>query len=183
MAFQQRTPVTLKHQPQLLSMRKLMLLLSLLAALSGCQYSQLPQPDKRILSIPSLNLLLTDSTHIINTQQTPPGKPTLVLYYSAGCAACREQTQELLNHYTQLKNYRLYFCSSDPLTTIRDFTNSYQLNRYSNITVGRDYEHFFDKQLNINSYPSLFIYTSENRLQKIAMGFIDAETIIHFINS
>ena len=163
-------------------MRMLMLFILLIAALCGCQSSQPQQPDKRILAIPSLNLLLTDSSTVINPQQIPPGKPTILVCFSPNCPFSRQQTKEIVTHYTQLQNYRLYFCSPEPLPAIKDFYNNYQLNKYKNITVGRDYELFFYKQLNIYSYPSLFIYNSANQLQKIATGFVSADMIVNFTN-
>lgn len=155
------------------------LLFACFATCLGCHNNGI---DPRVLTLPSLKLLPLDSSRTIDTKDIAGGEATVLMYFNPDCKFSRQQTENILANYSSLQHIRFYLCSPYPLTKLNDFSKHYQLSRFNNIVVGRDYEMFFDKQLKINSFPWLFIYAPNKQLKRIITGSVDAKTIIHMVN-
>lgn len=139
--------------------------------------------DPRVLTVPTFNMQLLDSASIINTRDIKTGQPTVVMYFSPDCQYSQAQTQRIIANHTALQHVRFYMCSSGSLNKLNAFSKYYQLNKYNNITVGRDYNLFFQEQLKVPSFPWLFIYASDKKLKRIITGSTDVKTILDMINS
>src|SRR5688572_27965880 len=94
--------------------------------------------DSRELTLPTFSMQLLDSTQVLNTADIASGTPTIVLYFSPDCKFSRMQTETIIKNHEALKHVRFYMCSPLPLSKIKAFSDHYQLNKYVNITVGRD---------------------------------------------
>jgi hypothetical protein len=149
---------------------------------AACMSTGTKKIDPRVLKLPSFKLLQLDSSRIFNTKDIATGMPTILVYFSPDCKFSRQQTENMLANYSSLQHIRFYMCSDVPLAKLNAFYRHYQLNRYTNIIVGKDYELFFDKELKVPSFPWLFIYAPDNRLKKIITGSTDAKTIIDMLN-
>jgi hypothetical protein len=153
---------------------------ALLACIVSCKDEGI---DPRVLTVPTFSMQLLDSNRIINTRDIAAGQPTIVMYFSPDCQFSRQQTERIIAGYPTLQHIRIYMCASEPLSKLNAFSRHYQLNRFNNITVGRDYNLFFQDQLKVPSYPWLFIYASDKKLKRIVTGSTDVKTILDMVNS
>jgi hypothetical protein len=155
----------------------------LFACIVSCKESGKGDIDPRVLTLPAFSIQSLDSTHTINTRDIAAGQPTIVMYFSPDCKFSRQQTERIIAGYPALQHIRFYMCSSDPLNKLNTFSKHYQLNRYNNITVGRDYNLFFQEQLKVPAYPWLFIYAPDKKLKRIVTGSVEVKTILDMLNS
>jgi thiol-disulfide isomerase/thioredoxin len=156
---------------------KRIILYSLFIFLNACFLSH-----STIETLPSFNLLLSDSTTIFNTRDIPEGKPSILLYFSPDCEYCQAETASLLQNINSFKNINFYFVSNDPLERIKAFNLYYKLYKYQNITLGRDYKYFFIGHFREVTPPYLLLYDKTKVLRTVCKGEVKAKQIIEFIN-
>lgn len=133
--------------------------------------------------LPFFNLMLPDSTTRLNTAMIPEGKPTVLLYFSPDCEHCQHETESLLRVMESLKNIRFYFITTDSLDRMRVFYNYYHLQRYPNITVGRDYTLSFPGHFGSPDPPYTVIYDKHKRQKATFSGATNASQIVEFVNN
>lgn len=131
--------------------------------------------------MPDFNILLDDSTTILNTQSIPSGQPIILLFFSPDCEHCQEETKALIKEYDAVKNYKIYFITIEPFRDMRYFKEYFHLGNYSNITVGRDYTFAMPKYYQLNTTPFMVIYNKEKRLQVIVKGTPTVEEIVKLV--
>jgi hypothetical protein len=139
--------------------------------------------DSRVLTLPTFNIQLLDSSHVVNTADIASGAPTIVLYFSPDCKFSRMQTETIVKNHEALKHVRFYMCSSLPLSKIKAFSDHYQLSKYDNITVGRDVNLFFEKDLKVPAFPWSFIYKADKKLKRILTGNADLKLLLEMTHS
>jgi hypothetical protein len=161
---------------------KLFFYIALIGCIVSCKDTGKGGIDPRVLTLPQFSMQLLDSPNVLNTQNIRTGQPTVVMYFSPDCKFSQQQTQRIISNYAALQHIRFYMCSSSPLEKINAFSKHYQLNRFNNITVGRDYNLFFQEQLKVPSYPWLFIYAPDKKLKRIITGSTEVKTILDMIN-
>jgi hypothetical protein len=139
------------------------------------------QIDPRVLTVPSVSLQLPESNKTINIANSQQGKPTVVLFFSPDCKYSQRQIKSITANYTALKDVHFYMCSSAPIKKLHAFSEYFHLNRFENITVGRDVNLFFDKELKVTGYPWSFIYTADKKLKRIATGEVSVKFILDMV--
>jgi hypothetical protein len=158
---------------------RIFIYIALLACIVSCKEEGI---DPRVLTLPTFKMQLLDSTHIINTRDIAKGQPTVVMYFSPDCKFSQQQTERIIAGYPALQHIRFYMCSSGSLNKLNAFYRHYQLNRYNNIIVGRDYNLFFQDELKVPSFPWLFIYAADKKLKRIITGSTEVKNILKMIN-
>jgi len=132
--------------------------------------------------IPAFDLLLSDSTTLFHTADIPEGRPIVMLFFSPTCGHCQEETASLLKKMDSLKHVNFYFLTIDPMEDMRLFNKVYRLDRYTNITIGRDYKFFFPVHFKSVTPPYSLIYDGDKRLRGAITGQADASKFIAIIN-
>lgn len=120
--------------------------------------------------LPTFNLLLTDSTTQLNTNNIRIGQPFVLFYFSPSCPYCRAQTEEIKDNIKSLKQIQIYFITAFPLAKIKDFEKHYSLSKYNNITVAQVYDTSFFKYFKIPVVPYIAIYDREKKLKEVLIG-------------
>lgn len=133
--------------------------------------------------MPSFNLLLIDSTTIFNTRDIPKGKPSVLLFFDPDCEHCQEETTDLLKNMDSLSNINFYFISINQMDRLKVFNGYYQLSRYPNITVGKDYSFFFLGHFKDVYPPYSIVYDRHKRLRAVFKGEATAKQIILIVNN
>jgi hypothetical protein len=128
-------------------------------------------------------MLLMDSITLFRSEDIPSGKPIVMIYFRTDCPYCQEETKNIINNITTFKNFQVYFLSGSSLKDIKDYAQSFHLNQYPNIIVGKDYAHSFTQVYKPNSVPYLAIYNSRKELLKIYDGNIPINVLIAAIQS
>lgn len=127
--------------------------------------------------IPSLKLLLLDSTTIIDTKTWMKGKPIVLIDISPYCPYCRALTQKIVDENKDLSDIQFILLSQFPLTTLKNYTTEYKLKAYQNMTVARDYNGSFGKYFDSPGVPCLAIYGKDRILKQVLMGKVNASLI------
>jgi len=133
--------------------------------------------------LPSLNIMLPDSSTIYNTQNISVEKPTILIYFSPDCDHCQEQTRAIIKNINYLRNAEILLLSNSSIFELNNFIHTYQLNHYKNIIIGNDYNYSFFKFFNIKSFPYVVVYNNKKELVKLYKGEIGIDKIIEAINS
>lgn len=134
-------------------------------------------------SIPSLNLLLSDSLTIFNTKHVALGKPTLLIYFSPDCELCQDEIKELLYKIDILSNTQIYLLTPMPFTELQDFNKKYNLKHYKNITIGYDFENAFYNYFKVPNFPCTIIYDTKMNLIRIYKKPVSPEEIKNAIDN
>ncbi len=132
--------------------------------------------------IPSFNLLLTDSVTQFNTSQIPNDKPIAFVFFSPDCEHCQQETSDILKHMDSLKDVRFYFVSVDQIERLKVFRAYYQLHRYPNITVGRDYTFTFPIHFQVTRPPCLILFDRHKKEKAVFTGETTASKLIEVMN-
>jgi hypothetical protein len=158
------------------AMKKTMIVI-LLAALSGCYQNKAAKSDLEGKAMPSFNLLLKDSVTNLNTSAIPVGKPAVLVYIGTHCPYSRAEIQDIVDNMTELKDLHLYIFTADNFQAMKSFSAHYQLDKYPNVTIGRDTGNVFGKYISAMGVPYTAIYTKDKKLLKLFPGTIKASLI------
>jgi thiol-disulfide isomerase/thioredoxin len=158
-------------------MKKLLYVL-ILVALTGC-FGKTPEvkTGKEGKPMPSFNLLLMDSITRLNTSSIPTGQPIVLFLFNPYCPYCRAQTEEITKEIKSLSNIRFYFFSIYSHNEIKGYYKHYQLSRFTNISVGQDYDNYFGNYYPVSGVPYLAIYDINKKLKKVLIGKVGINLI------
>jgi thiol-disulfide isomerase/thioredoxin len=127
--------------------------------------------------IPSMRLLLLDSITYIDTKTWQAGKPIVLIDISPYCPYCRAMTQKLTEENQDLKDIQFILLSTFPIVELNKYSAEYQLKKYPNITIARDYDANFSKYFKSPGVPCIAIYNKEKLLKQVFMGKVNANLI------
>jgi len=127
--------------------------------------------------IPSIKLLMLDSSTVIDTKTWMSGKPIVLIDISPYCPFCRALTQKIIDENKYLSDIQFILLSSFPLTDLKNYTAEYKLKAYPNITVARDYDASFGPYFDSPGVPCLAIYGKDRLLKQVLMGKVNASLI------
>lgn len=158
-------------------------ILPVIILLAGCYSS--PKPEKTGLEgkeIPIFDLLLLDSATHLNTKNIPGDKPFVLFYVSPECPYCKTQMQGIIEDMNSFKDIQFYVITNWPIPEMKKFANNFQLNKYSNVTVGTDYKNFLEDYFQTRIVPFTAIYSKNKKLNKAFAGKIYPKEIKNAIN-
>lgn len=119
--------------------------------------------------IPPFKLLLSDSVSYLNTESITKG-PVVFISLAPWCPYCKAQIEELISKIKSLQNIHFYILTTSPFKEFNQFTSTYQLNKYQNITTGIDNNYYFINYFKNNAVPYLAIYGKDKKLKAALVG-------------
>lgn len=137
---------------------------------AGCYGAEPQKTGMEGKPLPSVNLLLIDSTTWFNINDAPKGKPVALYYFNPHCPYCKAQTKEIIEDVDKLKGIQFYFITGFPFSEMKKYSNEYQLGKYPNITIGRDTASAIGEYFEIPGVPYMAIYNKEKKLNKTFLG-------------
>jgi hypothetical protein len=136
-------------------MRPILIIVVFLAIVS-CKSNQ-----KTGETIPSFEILLTDSSTRFNSNELKDGSPIAILYFSPDCEHCQEETKGIIQHMESLKDVRFLFVTNEPFDEMKAFSEIFELKKYSNIVVGRDEQFFMIRHFKGIFPPYMIVYNKK----------------------
>jgi len=130
-------------------------------------------------ALPEFSMQLMDSVTNFNTKSVSYDKPVVIFLFSPYCPFCKAQTKDMIENMTSIKNIHFFMLSSYPFHAIKKFYMDYHLDKYSNITVGRDTALFFSNYIKAIGIPYLAIYGKDNHLKQGLLGRVSTDKIKH----
>ena len=137
-------------------------------------------PYKRFPTLPPLKLLLTDSITQFTEKDLKKDLPVFVILFSPDCDHCKKGTEELIANIDQFKNIQIVMTTIQPFDKMKEFYNDYKLERFKNITVGRDQFFILPTFYRIKNMPFLAFYNKKGDLIDIAEGSLPINKVLEF---
>jgi thiol-disulfide isomerase/thioredoxin len=174
---------------------KKMCLLFILISVTFCSFSQADSakksssynqqenvtlaPYKRFPTVPPLKLLLLDSTSYFTKNDLKKNKPVLIIVFNPDCEHCKHETEELIKNIDSLKNVQIIMATMMPFDLMKSFYENYDLQRFQNITVGKDVQYTLPSFYQMHFMPYLAMYDKKGNLLATFEGAMKIEDLIH----
>lgn len=130
------------------------------------------------LKIPDFKLLLVDSTTNFYTENLDRKKNTLIMLFSPDCDHCQHQTEDIIHNIAAFKNTQIVMTTVLPFNQMKTFYETYRLQRFKNIVMGRDVLYFFSPYYRAQFTPYLALYNKKGELLYINDGQVKIETLL-----
>ena len=150
---------------------------------AGAQENRSALPYQKSPMLPAMMLLLQDSSTTINLYNVAEGRPTVLFFFSPDCDHCHMTTEALLEKMDSMKGADFYFFTAMPLSFLQPFAAKYHLDKYKNITVGKDYQYFFPPFYGAKTVPYLVLYDRHKKFVKLYDGGIRVPELISLLES
>jgi thiol-disulfide isomerase/thioredoxin len=134
-------------------------------------------PYLRFPTIPPIDLVQLDSSHLTKEQLTKNQK-TLIMFFSPGCDHCQHQTRDMLQGMSKLKDIQIVMASYQPSSELQEFYQKYDLARFSNIKIGRDSKFMLPPYYRMKNLPYLALYREDGTLVTTFEGNISVEKLV-----
>ncbi|QES89034.1 TlpA family protein disulfide reductase [Rhizosphaericola mali] len=147
-------------------MKKLVLALVLIlsAQLGFSQTYDSIAPYKKDKNMPTFQVLLTDSTWYSNTTNNH-NQPTLIIYFNPDCDHCQHMAASFEKDMDAFKNVNLLWTTYlAPLDELKNFSHSYNLDKYPNVYFGKDPNYAIPAFFRVEYTPFVALYDKNNKL-------------------
>lgn len=132
-------------------------------------------------SFPAFPLLSIDSTRFNTLSVQAKKGPTIVMYFSPTCSHCQHQAEEITGHIKELRHVKFLMVSSYPLAEIRQFAETYAINRFENIKLAYDPESKLVGFYELKSLPGIFVYDKNGKFKKSFPTNVKAQDLIEAV--
>jgi hypothetical protein len=132
--------------------------------------------------IPNLDLISSDSSHHINTQDVPPGAPIILLYFRPDCPFCRSEITGILENLSTFREARFYLIAANASNLLKIFTKNIQRRHISNFFITLDYNNGFQDYFSPQAVPYTAIYRRDRTLSKTYLGTLSSKELTKALN-
>lgn len=160
------------------AMKQVFYYLLLACIIVACNSDKKMKLVEKIRTMPSFDVLLTDSVTVFNTSQLKTGVPTMLLYFDPDCHTCQAETEMLKKHIQDFGQTQILFLSISSTARLKKFITDYGLQYYPTITVVRDHKYSVINVFKLENIPSAILYDKEKRIARIYEGAPTREEII-----
>lgn len=133
-------------------------------------------PYKKVKGWPPLVLTQLDKKEF--TSRDLKEKPTIIMFFSPECDHCKHQMTDMMNRFKDFSKIQLVLATYQPEEEMAGFQTYYQLQKYSNIRMGRDSKFLLPPFYRIRSLPFLALYNKKGELLKTFEGNVKVDTIL-----
>ncbi len=102
----------------------------------------------------------------------------MLVIFSPECDHCKHETEELIKNIDKFKNIQIVMATPLPVYEMREFAEHYNLKKYKNITVGRDYSYILPVYYDVKSLPYHAFYTKDKKLISAFEGTMTVEKML-----
>lgn len=149
----------------------------LLATFTFGQETTGTAPYEQSKTIPSINLLTTDSAWY-NLRTNSAEKNVAVIYFSHDCKHCQSEAKEIAANSAMLKDVQLLWISSmSSIDEIKNFRHQYGLTG-SNITFLKDPNFSIALFYDVKTLPFIALYDKAGQTRKLYRKAVTAEGIV-----
>ncbi len=134
-------------------------------------------------TVPAVKLILADSTGWELKARLDKKKPLMLVIFSPECDHCKHETEEMIKNIDKFKNIQIVMASLLPVYKMKAFIENYNLGKYKNITVGRDYAYILPVYYDIKSLPYHAFYTKDKKLISGFEGSMTVEKLLKQFSS
>jgi thioredoxin-related protein len=155
------------------------ILLVCIFALFSCHIKDYRRYLSAISTLPSFDMLLTDSVSLLHSQDIPKGKSIMMIYFGPDCSHCQLETRNLISNIEKLKDYRIFFLTMATVGDAKSYAHNFHLDRYPGIiTIGKDHKLTFARIFQPTSIPFVAIYNDQKELVKVYHGEVAVNSLL-----
>jgi len=154
----------------------------LLVGIFSCQ-RQRPLPPGIDRKMPDFKIQLLDTTVKLNTAAIPQGQPVVLFFFGPDCPYCQALTRELTKRMDELKDTRFYMVSVADFKEIHMYDTLFKLDKFKNVTIGKDVDGFFFSYYKAPGFPYLAVYDKKKEFREIIIGGISVDSLKKVIRS
>jgi len=132
---------------------------------------------KQLEKIPGFEFLTLEQKPFTKAN-LKPNLNTIFVYFNSECDFCQLEAQSISDNLEKFKNVQFIFVSTEPIETIKQFLEQYNLNNQDNITFLYDNDNTFSNRFDASSIPYILIYNSKQSLIKKHKGQLNANGIL-----
>ena len=107
-----------------------------------------------------------------------PNLNTIFIYFKSDCDFCQYEAQNISDNFNSFKNEQIIFVSTEPITSIQQFSEKHKLNNRQNITFLYDNSSLFYSEFDATSIPYILIYDKNQELIKKHKGQLNVKGIL-----
>lgn len=125
----------------------------------------LPPYLREPVVIPPFKILLTDSTSF-SKKDLPKKKYIVITYFNPECGHCQDEAKELSKNMSKFKKAFFVMAASKELDLIKEFSESFGLNKFPNLRIGKDTQYFIPVFYAVRSTPFTAVYDKKGKFIK-----------------
>ena len=100
------------------------------------------------------------------------------MLFSPDCDHCQHQTEDIIQNIAAFKNTQIVMTTVLPFNQMKTFYETYRLQRFKNIIMGRDVLYFFSPYYRAQFTPYLALYNKKGELLYTNDGQVKIETLL-----
>jgi thiol-disulfide isomerase/thioredoxin len=141
--------------------------------------STLAPPYKRFPTIPPLRLLKVDSTTYFTKNDLKRNEPVLIILFNPDCDHCKHEIEGILNDIDEFKGIQILLTTMMPFDLMKSFYEKYDLQKFDNIVVGRDFQYILPSFYQIRFMPYLAMYDKKGNLLTTFEGTMKIQDLVN----
>jgi thiol-disulfide isomerase/thioredoxin len=102
----------------------------------------------------------------------------VIFYFHPNCEHCQYEAIQLIKYKESFKDIQILMVSTALANELKIFSNTYQLNQFSNIKILRDSMYQFENYFGSAHFPTVLIYSIDWNLVRKYKGEIKIDLII-----
>ena len=119
---------------------------------------------KRFPTVPPFRLLKIDSTSYFTKNDLKKNKPVLIILFNPDCDHYKHEIEEIIKDMDELKDVQIVMSTMMPFDTMKAFYEKYDLQKFENVTVGKDVQYILPSFYQIRFMPYLAMYDKKGNL-------------------
>lgn len=165
---------------------KILILLAVVLLLSYLGYGVVSKINHKssveatLQHIPGFSFKTIENT-TFSKANLKPNTPTIFIYFNSECDYCQHEAKSISESIEQFQDVQLLFVSTEPIDTIKNFAETYNLLQQPNITFLHDSTDIFSNRFDATSIPYVLIYDAQQQLIKKHKGQLKAEAILELL--
>ena len=161
---------------------RFVLTILLLTALQKFSFSQeqataTPAPYERFKNLPPFELKGLDGK-AIKRDNLLKNRGTILMFFSPDCNHCLQQMDWMKQVKEELKAYNFVLATYQPLEELKGFYQSFRLDEWKNIYIGRDEKYFLPPYFRIRNLPFIALYDKKGQLISVFEGNTKTDLIL-----
>lgn len=134
-------------------------------------------PYKKNNNMPDFRILQPDNNWF-SKDQLPKRDYTVIVYFSPDCGHCQHEVKEMIKKIDRLSKVNLVWASYKSIEEIREFYFKYQMNKYSNMYVGREPTYRLPSFYRVKFTPFVAVYDKKGLFIKAYEGGVEMPELL-----
>lgn len=136
-----------------------------------------PAPYERFKNLPPFELKGLDGK-TFKRDDLLKNRGTILMFFSPDCHHCLQQMDWMKQVKEELKPYNFVLATYQPLEDLKGFYQTYKLNEWKNIYIGRDEKYFLPPYFRIKNLPFIALYDKKGQLISVFEGNTKTDLIL-----